>query len=251
MSWKIETPGQPSGDADRKIDQIFRYLYRIAGQINYALGFLPLPGLSQSGTEQTEDDRISAISEKSTNAQIPSAGAVFRFVRRFAVPQERKVNGQPLTEDVTLSAGDLDALPTEAVVQEITEDATADTVPSAAAVMAHTEGAIRIIDSGTDGAWVWDKYSDGTAILHGHAVPATISEPSEWVTDWATGTCTITLPNLFSNARYTTIVDLHGAILIGSQNVSSNLLAISFAVPAALYPDNMTIDAIIHGEWEE
>lgn len=253
MSWHIDTPGVPAGDADRKIDHLFRYLYRIAGQINYALGFLPLPGLTQTGTEQPEADaRIAEIGEKSTNAQIPSAGAVFRFVKGYAVPKERTVNGYALTDDVQLVASDVAAVSTQSIVTDISAESTDEEIPTAAAVKAFAESAAKILETGADGPWKWYKISDGTAILYGHAVPTTISEPSEWITDWSEGIVSVTLPQLFSDAAFTgTAMGDTSAIVSGGRNVSSSLYTLKIISPASLYPTSMTIDAVFFGRWRQ
>ena len=124
MSFMLELPQLPIGNEAQQIGAIYSYLFGMASQLNYALGFLALPGSAPDSGGQVGGDegRVATINEHSTHAQTATARAVYEY----AVPQTRKINEHDLTEDVTITADELGAVPNTRRINDkaLTEDIT-------------------------------------------------------------------------------------------------------------------------------
>lgn len=180
MSFALELPRVRSGTPEEQIAEITRYLHETAAQLNYALGFLDLPGASGNVAVNTTNPGVTTISEKSTNAQQPSAAAVYNFVNGYAVPATRMVNGHPLAEDLTLTAADVSAAPETRTVNghALTSDVTltaadVNAVPTARTVNGHALTADltltasdlgvadHVVEYGHEGAFDWRIWASG------------------------------------------------------------------------------------------
>jgi len=161
VSFHLNLPPRVGGGDRQRLDALSAYLPQLVAQLNYALGFLEIPSAAAGAEIRTEtsDNKVTSISEKSTNTQYPTSRAVYEY----AVPQTRAVNGYPLSEDVTLKAADVDAVPTARRINGHALSADVDLTPADLGEEDH------IAAQGTDGIWTWRKWDSGIADCWGVA----------------------------------------------------------------------------------
>ena len=208
MSFHLEGPGVPViREPVSAIQEMYSYLTRTISQLNYALGFLDLPDASPSSDViYGQEGRVAGISARSTNAQTPSAKAVFNY----ATPQSRTVNGHSLTEDVTITAQELGAEEKKNRVTEITEEATDDTYPTAKAVYDYTATGDRVLIIGQQGGWTYRKWESGVCEAFGFNIETETDPitPSPGVTPPYVNEAKISIPApLFIDSDYAAFVE--------------------------------------------
>lgn len=190
MSFSLELPRIPAGTPEQQLAEISRYLHETAAQLNYALGFLDLPSASAANVaSKATDTGVIEISEKSTNAQQPSAAAVYKFVDGFAVPQARTVNGKPLDADVTLTAEDVGAASPDDVAAAIAES--------------ETKYKDYVTEEGTTDGWLYRKWASGTIEMWGRGVAVQLGTWAAYTSELQRGNGSFTWPFTLESAAST------------------------------------------------
>lgn len=236
MSFALELPRIPAGTPEQQLAEVSRYLHETAAQLNYALGFLNLPSASAANVASAAPDTgVIEISEKSTNAQQPSAAAVYKFVDGYAVPQARTVNGKTLDADVTLTAEDVGAASQESVAEAIAES--------------EAKYADYVTETGTTDGWEWQKWNGGDIVLWRTGVAAQIdgawSVPSAEIT---TALCSIQLPFALHDAAYYAGICLAEPAWVAETAKQADEVA--FLAVSTAEQQSIHADVLIRGKWK-
>jgi hypothetical protein len=236
MSFALELPRIPAGTPEQQLAEISRYLHETAAQLNYALGFLNLPSASAANVASAATETgVIEISEKSTNAQQPSAAAVYKFVTEHAVPAERTVNGKPLTSDVTLTAEDVGAASQESVAEAIAES--------------EERYADYVAETGVTDGWAWRKWAGGEIILWKTGAAAQIdgawSVPSAGIT---TALCSIQLPFALHDAAYYAGIGLAEPAWVAE--IAKQADEVAFLAVSTAEQQSIHADVLIRGKWK-
>lgn len=244
MSFMLELPQMPSGDTAQQIGAIYSYLFGLAAQLNYALGFLSLPGSAPEGSGETggNEGRVAEITGKSTHAQTASARAVYEY----AVPQTRQINLHELSEDLFLTAEDVDGVPITRTIngRPLTDDV--HLVPTDLNIADH------VYTHGEIGNWSVRRWVSGKIEAWGTSIPVTPGIWTAYTTELMTSTAAITLPVEFADKDYTIVANVvhetgtdAGVLSVG--HVSGTAAAVVLICDGANTKTNYNIDVYVCG----
>ncbi len=269
---RLELPQYYTGD--EQLRQVYAYLTRTVEKLNYALSFLDLPETTGDagvdGREET-NNKIIAISENSTNVQYPSARAVYQH----AVPQTWQINGKQLSDDIALTAEDVNAVPTVRTVngKALSDDIVLDAddvgaVPTSREINGHTlindvdltpndlGEADYVTDTGTSGSWTWRKWDSGKIELR--AVNNSVTPAAGGA--WGTGTgftyyyFDVPLPVTLQNTDYAVFCTRSDGVtffVIGCYHSANNQFRMAVAMPSDFnMPAEMFADFMVIGQWK-
>jgi len=261
--------------ADESLRQVYAYLTRMVGKLNYALSILDVPDESSDAGIRAEDPNNKSIKlgKNSTNTQYPSAKAVVDY----AVPKTREINGKSLENDVVLEAADVGAVPTSRKINGHTLDADVDldaadvgAVPEDRTINGHAltvdvtltpadlGEATYVTETGSSGDWTWRKWNTGETELWGRLIVPTLSAETPWGSSgFDYKTATVTLPAVFADANYTAHVQIArtagggSALLAATQNTDKTTFAVPVVYPGQYNINNIRFDIYVRGRAAE
>lgn len=240
MSFHLDMPQMPAGNDD--VGQLYRDMFRMTEQLNYALSFLDLPGLTPSAPADQPADSVVSIGSKSTHAQKPSARAVYEY----AVPQTREINGHALNADVTLDADDVGAVGETAMQAAIGE----------AIAESEERYADYVVETGGSGEWKWAKWNSGAVDIWGTGVKVTLGTAATWMTGLVYQNGEVAYPITLVNGdtahvQTTTVnptgeTEINGILLVAIKQASG--FQIRFVRKAAAA--QVWLDVYVRGKWK-